>query len=41
MIVTPRFQQLAIPVIEMKVERELFWGWLSDIAAITASLLSR
>jgi hypothetical protein len=23
----------------MKVEGELFWGWLSDIAAIAAALL--
>jgi len=30
-----------LAIIEMKVEGELFWGWLSDIAAIPAALLSR
>ncbi len=41
MVVTPRFQQRAISVIEMKGEGELFWRWLPHRAAITASLLGR
>ena len=40
-LVTTRFQQRAVSVIEMKVKGQLFWGWLSHIAAIPAALLSR
>jgi hypothetical protein len=36
---TPRFQQRAVSIVEVKVEGELFWRWLPDIAAIAASLL--
>jgi hypothetical protein len=39
MAMTPRFQQSAVSIVEVKVEGELFWRWLSDIASIAASLL--
>ena len=39
MIVTPRVQQHAVAIIEMKVTGQLFWGWLPDIAAIPAARL--
>jgi hypothetical protein len=30
---------LSFPIIEMKIERKLFWRWLSHIATIAAALL--
>jgi len=39
--VTPRFQQSTVAIIEMEVEDELFWRWLSNITSIAASLFCR
>jgi hypothetical protein len=38
---SPGFQQGAVAIVEMKVERQLLWRWFPHITPITAALLSR